>query len=346
MKVHAKSTEAQSAKRLVEGLQSYFVSKLNTITETFGEAKAFEAVEWLRDAGLHGGGVRYEARDYKVFDRASVNTSQVHYDDMPEKKLSSATAISCIVHPHNPHAPSMHMHFSWTQMKNTQGYWRLMADLNPSLEIDSKYKKMFDLMLQDAADEVYYEEGVLQGNQYFNIPVLKRTRGISHFYLEEFARSDFELDLKHVERFAQKVVDAYIAIITKSLQEKPSYTKEEKLKQIDYHTLYLFQVLTLDRGTTSGLLIHDQNDVGIMGSIPSHVNRHLLSSWVDAMPKPQNKLLQSIIETLPNQYPTPIEVDTKKRLASVVRKHYTHYPEALEMQASGEIIPATVENHL
>ncbi|HHS92556.1 MAG TPA: coproporphyrinogen III oxidase, partial [Campylobacterales bacterium] len=296
MVIYAKSTEAHNALKLVKELQNYFVENLNEVSKIFGDGKKFEAVDWLRDEGIHGGGTRYEARDPKIFDRGSVNISQVHYDDKDEKKLSSATAISCIIHPENPHAPSMHMHFSWTQMKDTKGYWRLMADLNPSLKIDDKKKNIFDLMLQDAADEVYYDEGLAQGDRYFNIPVLNRTRGVSHFYLENFHRGDFELDLAHVKQFAKKVVDAYIKIFKVSLEENPNYTKKEKLSQIDYHTLYLFQVLTLDRGTTSGLLIHDQNDVGIMGSIPSHVNHYLLKKWIDKMPKPQNKLLEEIVD--------------------------------------------------
>lgn len=345
MKIEAQATEAQAAKQLVEDLQNYFVTQLNHLSQVFGDAKAFEAVDWLRDEGLHGGGTRYEARDYSVFNRASVNISQVHYDDNPDKKLSSATAISCIIHPANPHAPSMHMHFSWTQMKDSQGYWRLMADLNPSLTLDKEYQDIFKFMLQDAADEVYYEEGLLQGNRYFNIPVLKRTRGVCHFYLENFHRGDFGLDLEHVKQFALKVIDAYIRITTLSLETHPSYKEHEKLKQIDYHTVYLFQVLTLDRGTTSGLLVHDQNDVGIMGSIPSHVNRHLLASWIDKMPKPQHKLLKNIVEALPNQVPAPVDIVTKQKLANVVRMHYKEHPEALSMQASGEIIPPTVANH-
>ena len=124
-----------------------------------------------------------------------------------------------------------------------------------------------------------------------------------------------------------------------------TYTEEERQKQLAYHTLYLFQVLTLDRGTTSGLLIHDQNDVGIMGSIPSHVNRDLLASWVEKMPEPQDQLLLSLIQALPNEVPTPVDEKTKKLLAKAVRKHYKKYPHALSMQASGEIIPPTVENH-
>ena len=37
--------------------------------------------------------------------------------------------------------------------------------------------------------------------------------------------------------------------------------------------------------------------------------------------------------------------ETKKKLASAVREHYKKYPEALSMQASGNSVPPTVENH-
>jgi coproporphyrinogen III oxidase len=82
-----------------------------------------------------------------------------------------------------------------------------------------------------------------------------------------------------------------------------------------------------------------------MGSIPSHINRELLASWVEKMPKPQDELVTALLEALPNQIPTPIEETTKKKLANAVRKHYIKYPEALSMQASGNSVPPTVANH-
>ncbi len=343
MRIHAKSSQAKSAYQLVEALQTYFVSKLNDISHTFGESIDFEAVEWFRDEGNHGGGVRYEARDESIFNRASVNISQVHYDDDSSKKLGSASAISTIIHPNNPHVPSMHMHISWTEMKEGKGYWRIMADLNPSLKNDV-FQRDFEMALDRAAD-TYYDEGEAQGDRYFYIPVLERTRGISHFYLENFTTGDFEEDRRFAKKMGEAIIDAYIGIAVQAVQYYTGYTAEEKVIQLDYHTLYLFQVLTLDRGTTSGLLIHDQNDVGIMGSIPSHINRELLKRWKVLMPKPQDELVQALLDALPAEVPTPVDVETKKALATAVRSHYKKYPKALSMQASGEIIPDTVNNH-
>ncbi|MDB2562346.1 coproporphyrinogen III oxidase [Sulfurimonas sp.] len=343
MMVKAKSQEAIAAYELVTKLQSYFVNKLNVISKEFGENKSFEEVVWIRDEGKHGGGSRYEARDETLFNRGSVNVSQIQYDDMPQKKLGSATAISTIIHPSNPHVPSMHMHISWTQMRDGKGYWRIMADLNPSIINEDAKKKFNDNLEKEGGS--FAQKGIKSGNMYFNIPVLNRTRGVSHFYLEGFNTGNFTADTAYAKNMGTKVIDTYISIINDAMKKNPDYTKEDKEKQLAYHTLYLFQVLTLDRGTTSGLLVHSQNDVGIMGSIPSHINRDLLASWIDRMPKPQEKLVLALLNALPNKMPTPVEIDTKKRLAQAVRDHYTVHPEALSMQASGEIIPATVDNH-
>ena len=343
MKIAAKSPKAKKAQTLLNDLQVYFVKKLNDISYELGNHKEFESVEWERDKGIHGGGVRYEAKDETIFNRASVNVSQVHYDEDETKKLSSATAISTIIHPANPHAPSMHMHISWTQMRDGKGYWRIMGDLNPSLKNDV-FQRDFEIAVDKAAAK-YAQEGFEQGDRYFNIPVLGRTRGVSHFYLENFNSGDFEADSAFAYGMGKAIIDVYIGITLQALQYYTTYTAEEKTVQLAYHTLYLFQVLTLDRGTTSGLMVHDQNDVGIMGSIPSHINKPLLYSWLEKMPKPQDKLLLDLLDALPEGQIVLVDEDVKKRLANAVREHYKKYPEALSMQASGEIIPPTVDNH-
>ena len=123
---------------------------------------------------------------------------------------------------------------------------------------------------------------------------------------------------------------------------------DEQRAQLSYHTVYFFQVLTLDRGTTSGLLVHSQNDVGIMGSLPSHVDRALLRSWAAKVAAPQDALVHALVDVLPetdDATPCPVDDRTRQRLAQTVRAHYQAHPEALNMQAAGNIIPPTVNNH-
>lgn len=339
-RIRARSEAAGKAYALVEVLQERLVAKM----ETIAEEKVFVPVEWFRDKGRHGGGIRYEAQDSHLFNRASVNISQVHYDDSPSRKLASATALSAIIHPKDPHAPSVHIHISWTELRGGHGYWRLMADLNPSIEHVEETLK-YAICLQAAAGG-QYDEASAQGDRYFYIPALERHRGVTHFYLEEYNSGDEEYDLFLAEIVGNAAIDCYANQIQHAMKVNRKVTDDDKAKQLAYHTLYLFQVLTLDRGTTSGLLIHEQNDVGILGSLPAYVDRDLLISWLGKMPTPQDRLLQEIIDVLPKSAPSLVDETTKRALAKVVRDHYRAYPEALSMQASGMIIPSTVDNHI
>ena len=337
----ASSQDAQNAYEVVKNLQDRFVAKLDKLSQTIGEKKNFEEVSWLRDEGLHGGGSRYEFRDEKLFNTGSVNVSQVHYDEMPEKNLKSATAISTIIHPKNPNVPSVHIHISLTELRDGSSYWRLMADLNPSV-FNQADKTSFDTALKNLSKE-NYKAGKEQGDKYFNIPALERHRGVSHFYLENYKTDSKTQDLAFAKSFGEGIIDEYIKIIEAAFKDRCSFSSREIQAQLAYHTLYLFQVLTLDRGTTSGLLIHNQNDIGIMGSLPSYVDRELLRSWAQRVEFPQDALVNSLVNAI--NIDGKIDAPTKVKLAEVVRVHYKEHPEALKMQASGNTIPSTVGNH-
>jgi coproporphyrinogen III oxidase len=341
--IYAKSSRATLAYSLVCDLQQRFVSRLNKIGGKYGNGNPFVPIEWLRDDGKHGGGMRFMATDNTIFNRASVNISHVQYDDDETKKLASASAISTIIHPDNPLAPSVHIHISWTEMKDGCGYWRVMADLNPSNEHDAD-KDLFVEKLRQAAPK-QYDEAAVQGDCYFYIPVLGRHRGVTHFYLENYFSDDFNIDLELAKTVGEAAIDTYCDILSSALETRTLPTDEHRKKQLDYHTLYLFQVLTLDRGTTSGLLVHDQNDIGILASLPSPINRALLASWVQKMPAPQDQLLQNILTCLPATDICLVEDDTKRALANCLRQHYRMYPEAINLQAKGNVIPSTVNNH-
>jgi len=337
----ASSKQVNNAYNIVKTLQNRFVNKLNTISNNLGNSKEFQEVFWLRDNGLHGGGSRFEARDDSLFNSASVNVSQIHYDEDKTKALQSGTAISTIIHPQNPNVPSVHIHISLTQLKSGKSYWRLMADLNPSI-INKQDKNEFSNSMKEVAN-IQFNEATLQGDKYFNIDVLNRTRGVSHFYLENYNTNNEKLDENFAFKFGEKVIDTYINIITNAFTKRTIISAKDKKSQLNYHTLYLFQVLTLDRGTTSGLLVHNQNDIGIMGSLPCLINKKLLQSWINKMTSPQDELLESLILCIKND--GIINQDVKIKLANAIRKHYIKYPNALSMKASGNTIPSTVSNH-
>ena len=204
-----------------------------------------------------------------------------------------ATALSAIVHPTHPRLPSAHLHLSYTQMQDGDAYWRLMADLNPAIE-NEQHRMKFDRMLATVADQ-HLLEGVENGEQYFYIPALERHRGVSHFYLERFTSGDFDEDLLFAEQFGMAVLTTYVSILMDGMEED-----KEPLRKSGLHNWpiipCIFQVLLMDRGTTAGLLVHDQNDVGILGSLPPQVDKNLLSSWGSRLTAPQDVLLKPFIK--------------------------------------------------
>jgi coproporphyrinogen III oxidase len=322
----------------VESLQRRFVEAL----EQLGGV-SFQEVEWFRDEGRHGGGRRFGVENTALLGRASVNVSQVHYDDDPGRRLGSASAISTIVHPAHPLAPSVHIHISWTESKGGAGYWRIMSDLNPSMPLEHD-KERFARVLEQAARE-QFTEAVDQGERYFHIPALGRHRGVFHFYLENYHSGDFESDRELAKRVGEASIDTYAAILADVVRDAPAPTDEQRAAQLAYHTLYFFQVLTLDRGTTTGLLVHDQNDVGILGSLPPRIDKNLLASWRSRMVEPQDRLLDKLLASLPNEGVCTIDESAKQKLADAVRTHYRQFPDALDLQASGNSTPPTIDNH-
>jgi len=340
---------------LVEALQLRFKTGLERLARARGVGEGLIEFHWLRDQGRHGGGSRFASTGDALFNRAAINVSHVHYDDDPNRKLGSATALSTIIHPAHPRAPSLHLHLSWTERKGEAGTWRMMADLNPSLTdaISEAEAEAYAGALRELAPSLY-EEAAAQGDRYFFIPALERCRGATHFYLEGYASDDPRADLDLARHFGEVGIDRYLALLEEALalaegesegESGGEPSADQRARQLAYHTLYLYQVLTLDRGTTSGILVHSQNDLGIMGSLPSRVDRALLSSWEARTPELQRPLLRGLVAALPEGASSLVGDGIRERLAEVVRAHYRAHPEALALQASGGVLPPTIENH-
>ncbi len=335
---------------LVTLLQKHFEKGLSKTASHFALPSDFVPVSWLRHDGLYGGGHRLVApfdRSHALCNRGSINVSQVHYPHELNKPLASATALSTIIHPFNPYAPSIHMHISLTERYDKSAYWRLMVDLNPAIE-NTVDTEAFNAALRTVTGELF-ESGQKEGLKYFYIPALKRHRGVSHFYLEQYHTDDVDADFSLAQKFGQNMMDTYVELLSNALTKhsQENLTDDDWQRQLGYHTVYFFQVLTLDRGTTAGILVHDENDVGILGSLPAFIDRHRLASYRQHMADPQTILLDRLLLSLPEGKDGVCFIDetVKRSLAQVVRSFYKEFPQALGMQASASITPETVANH-
>ena len=344
--VTSKSKNSSLAFELVSMLQHQFVLDLGKLCSEDSHHALFKVSSWGRDQGRHGGGKRYEALDKDIFNSANVNVSQVQYEDDPDKSLGAATALSTIIHPQNPYAPSLHLHVSYTEFKNGKNYWRLMADLNPSLktyDVSQKSRFLASLLKVTGAN---YKTGLSSGDQYFFIDSLCRHRGVAHFYLEEYETGNFVLDFEFAKAFSLEIISTYSQILKDVLLSQQRVSDDDLMEQLAYHTLYFFQVLTLDRGTVSGILVHDENDLGILGSLPTYIDRSLLLSWLNKIPESQRPLLNSIIACLSEARKCLIDSATKLAIAKALRAFYKSFPSAMALLARGPVVPKTTLNHL
>lgn len=328
---------------VLESVQAHFVDRLEAVTADGVSSKGdFAPSSWLRDAGEHGGGKRYGVVDVPLFNRASVNYSAVHYDDVPEKPVKSATALSVIIHPRNPHAPSMHCHFSYTEPRTRAPYWRMISDLNPSLH-DPHFKNTFEKALKRRCPEDLFDDGKLFGDKYFFIPELNMYRGTSHLFIAELA--DTEMDPNASRELAKTLaittIDTYTDIIQTAMDAHPADTVTDAAReqQLAYHTAYFYQVLFLDCGTTAGLLAHSENDVGTLASLPNYISPKLLRTWLEEkVQPPHDVLLNRILEVLPeDEEPCHVTDEIRANLAATVRDYYVEDRTRTKAQADMDL---------
>ena len=327
-------------------MQRVFVNKLRNLEDKEDSQQDFQPHSWLRDNGLHGGGTRFQSSPTSsAFKQATVNVSSVHFHDLVNYPINSATALSVIVHPKHPLAPSLHFHISYMEPRTGPGYWRMIADLNPAALEGNRHlledARPNSLVLEDSLAKTQYLSSSLYkdalefGDKYFYIPSLRRHRGVYHMFICKLHDDEIKFDdsCHLAEDLALRAISTYVDLVQRSLHDFPSesVTIEQKEIQLAYHTLYLYQVLTLDRGTTHGLMAHNQNDVGTMGSLPPAIDRELLAAWMSRTPSPQDELLQLILDVIPND--GVIDDHVRKKLAEIVRTHYRTKKEAREMQA-------------
>jgi coproporphyrinogen III oxidase len=63
------------------------------------------------------------------------------------------------------------------------------------------------------------------------------------------------------------------------------------------------------------------------------------------VPSPQERLVDALLAALPEGEVVTVDEAAKARLAAAVRAHYRALPEALALQAAGDVVPPTVANH-
>lgn len=253
--------------RLCQKAQESICAELEKID---GEGK-FKTDAWVRKSG--GGGISRVMQGGKVFEKAGVNLSVV-YGKMPKAALLAATergvdrargmkdgetvpffacGISSVIHPRNPHCPTMHFNYRYFETEGGVWWFGGGTDLTPSYvdvdDITHFHRTYKDIC--DKHDPAFYEKFKKWADEYFVISHRGETRGVGGIFFDDLNDRDPEKLLEFAADGLNGTIDAYIPIIAK--HKNDAFSPEEKKWQQLRRGRYAEFNLIYDRGTVFGL---------------------------------------------------------------------------------------------
>ncbi|XP_054458696.1 oxygen-dependent coproporphyrinogen-III oxidase, mitochondrial [Anoplopoma fimbria] len=273
----------------------------------------FKVDRWKRNEG--GGGISCVMQDGKVFEKAGVNVSVVfgNLTEEAAKQMRSrgkvlkgkdgklpfcAMGVSSVIHPKNPHIPTVHFNYRYFEIEEEDGtkqwWFGGGTDLTP-VYVNKKDAFHFHNTLKEACDKhhlQYYPDFKKWCDRYFYIRHRGETRGIGGIFFDDLDTPSQEEAFNFVKSCARTVVPCYLPIVSKHLND--SFTDEEKDWQQVRRGRYVEFNLVYDRGVKFGLATPGSRIESILMSLP------LTARW-EYMHEPAKGTLEAeMLEVLRN----------------------------------------------
>lgn len=241
----------EKAADLFRRLQTQIVAALESFDGT-----RFRDDAWDRPGG--GGGVSRVLVDGGVFEKAGVNFSLVHGELTPDfaKQLPGdgptffATGVSLVLHPRNPHVPTVHANFRYIEHGQTVWFGG-GSDLTPYypvredvIHFHKAWKTVCD-RYPGIADHRRMKE---ECDRYFFLPHRQESRGVGGIFFDDL-HSDGAYDF--VEDAGNTFLTAYLPIAER--RRTDAYGDRERQFQLYRRGRYVEFNLIYDRGTLFGL---------------------------------------------------------------------------------------------
>ena len=241
------------------GLQENIVATLEGI-----DGRAFVRDEWTRPEG--GGGVSRLLEEGAVFERAGVNFSHVHGSGLPPSASAArpelagrsfqATGVSLVLHPRNPHTPTVHMNvrFFVAEKEDEAPVWWFGGgmDLTPyygyAEDAAHFHRTCRDALASFGADR--YARYKKWCDEYFYLRHRREPRGIGGIFFDDL-NEGFEQCFALMRSVGEHFLPAYLPILERR-RDMP-YGEPERAFQAYRRGRYVEFNLVYDRGTLFGL---------------------------------------------------------------------------------------------
>jgi coproporphyrinogen III oxidase len=249
-----------------------------------GQAK-FHSDKWERPGG--GGGDTRVIADGAVWEKGGVNISEVHgaVTDIMRRELKLqgesffATGISLVIHPRNPHVPTVHANFRYFELYDAEGkvirnWLGGGADLTPYYLVEKDVKHFHGTLKQacDPFGEELYPKYKSECDRYFaNHHRAEETRGVGGIFFDGLSPDREEGDRYYLgfsHACSEAFLPAYLPIAAAN-KDKP-YTEAQQYWQEIRRGRYTEFNLLHDRGTLFGIRTNGRTE-SILMSLPPRV---------------------------------------------------------------------------
>jgi coproporphyrinogen III oxidase len=253
--------------------------------------EALDGTSFREDPWRHadaGGGRTRILSEGKVFEKAGVNFSQIRSQFKPEFAHQipgegldfAATGVSLVLHPWNPHVPTVHANFRYLTRGDSKAWFGGGADLTPYyLYPDDAvhFHRTWQATCGRHPAVADYARFKKWCDEYFYLAHRKETRGIGGIFFD-YLESDPGPTFDFVRDAGNSFLEAYLPIAERR-RDQP-FTQEQRDFQLYRRGRYVEFNLIYDRGTVFGLKTGGRIE-SILMSLP------LTAKWLyDWRPEP------------------------------------------------------------
>ena len=257
------------------GLQARIVQALEEV-----DGKPFLRDAWDRPEG--GGGISRLIEEGNVIERGGVNFSHVTGANLPPSAMAArpelagraweAMGVSLVLHPRNPHAPTVHMNvrfFVATSAAEPAVFWFGGGmDLTPyyGFEDDcAHFHRTCRNALAPFGSELHprFKKWC---DDYFYLKHRKEPRGVGGIFFDDFNEAGFDQSFAMVQRVGDSFLDAYLPIL--AARKDTPHGERERDFQAYRRGRYVEFNLVWDRGTLFGLQSGGRTEAILMSMPP------------------------------------------------------------------------------
>jgi len=233
----------------------------------------FREDNWQRPGG--GGGRSRVLENSSAIEKGGVNFSEVFGEFSPEfaKQVPgdglafSAAGVSLVIHPRNPHVPTVHANYRFLTHGN-KAWFGGGADLTPYYPVREDiihFHRSHKTTCERFTQLVDYAKHKKDCEDYFYPPHRGEARGVGGIFFDYFDAGDLEKAFEFVQAAGETFLTAYGPILERR-KELP-YTPEQRAFQEYRRGRYVEFNLIYDRGTIFGLKTNGRTE-SILMSLP------------------------------------------------------------------------------